>query len=316
MHRAADLFAIGPPAILRRAVDLAKCRREVAEIAEVTDLEPSSERVACLAVGSDIGSAIPPAHSAEGGRVAYDSVRLAVELAVDGAIDAIVTAPLSKAAVNAAGHDYPGHTELLAELCGVGDFAMMLYLPPGLANQRPQGLGVVHVTLHTALNGVSAALTVREVFRKIALAHNAFRALGCGAPRIGVSAFNPHAGEGGLFGDEEARVIAPAVAAANEAGYDARGPYPADTLFLNAAQGDFDAVVAMYHDQGHIALKMLAMHQAVNVTLGLPIIRTSVAHGTAYDKAWRGVAEASGMVEAVLTAANLATRQQTINVDR
>ncbi len=309
MQSAGELFAIGPPAILRKAVDLVGCGFEVVEIADAAELDAHPGTILCLPVGTDLGGEIPRPHSADGGRVAYDSVRLATKLALDGAVSAIVTAPLSKAALHAAGYNYPGHTELLAELCGVSDFAMMLYLPPGVANASPHGLGVVHVTLHTALRTVSDALSVNGVIEKIALAHRALVELGCSRPRIGVCAFNPHAGEGGLFGDEEIRIIAPAVVASDEGGYAASGPYPADTLMLRASQGDFDAVVAMYHDQGHIALKLLAMHQSVNVTLGLPIVRTSVAHGTAYDRAWQGVAEHTGMVAAVQTAAAIATHR-------
>ncbi len=309
MQAAGDLFAIGPPAILRKAVELVACGLEVVEIAGADEITVEPGTISCLPVGTDLGGEIPRPHAAAGGRVAFDSVRLATQLALDGVVSGIVTAPLSKAALHAAGFDYPGHTELLAELCGVRDFAMMLYLPPGVANASPQGLGVVHVTLHTALRTVSDALSINGVIEKIALAHRALVELGCARPRIGVCAFNPHAGEGGLFGDEETRIIAPAVVAAEEGGYAASGPYPADTLMLRASQGDFDAVVAMYHDQGHIALKLLAMHQAVNVTLGLPIVRTSVAHGTAYDRAWQGQAESTGMVAAVQTAAAIATNR-------
>jgi 4-hydroxythreonine-4-phosphate dehydrogenase len=310
MTAAADLFAIGPPNILRRAVSLAGSLLQVVEIASPDQRLVGPGKIACLPVGVELGDQVPPPHSAAGGQVAYDSVKLAAELALGGQIDALVTAPLSKAALHAAGHHYPGHTELLAELCGVRDFAMMLYLPAGVANRSPCGMGVVHVTLHTSIASVPALLNVSGVFEKIALAHAALVDLGCVKPRIGVCALNPHAGEGGLFGDEESRIIAPAVASAHEAGYDARGPLPADTLLLEASRGSYDAVVAMYHDQGHIALKLLAMHQAVNITLGLPIVRTSVAHGTAYDRAWSGQAEHSGLVAAVQTAAAVATHRR------
>ncbi|NOY29224.1 MAG: 4-hydroxythreonine-4-phosphate dehydrogenase PdxA, partial [Planctomycetes bacterium] len=218
-------------------------------------------------------------------------------------------APLSKAALHAAGHFYPGHTELLAERCGVDDFAMMLYLPSPEVPPCPAGLGVVHVTLHMALRDVFANLTTEAVLAKCRLAHSFMHeGMGLASPRIGVCALNPHAGEDGLFGDEESQVIAPAVAKAREIGIDATGPFPTDTLMGRARDGEFDALVAMYHDQGHIALKLLAMHRAVNVTLGLPIVRTSVAHGTAFDRAWQGTAEASGMVAAMLTAAKLSRR--------
>jgi 4-phospho-D-threonate 3-dehydrogenase / 4-phospho-D-erythronate 3-dehydrogenase len=198
----------------------------------------------------------------------------------------------------------------LAEMCGVRDFAMMLYLPPALVPLCPHGLGVVHVTLHMALRDVFANLTSAGVLEKIHLAHNALAAFGAKSPRIAVAALNPHAGEHGLFGDEETRIIAPAVEQAHAAGIQVTGPLPTDTLMVRARDGEFDAVVAMYHDQGHIALKLLGMHGAVNVTLGLPIIRTSVAHGTAFDRAWQGTAETSGMVAAIETAAALARREE------
>jgi 4-hydroxythreonine-4-phosphate dehydrogenase len=226
--------------------------------------------------------------------------------ALAGRIDAIVTAPLSKAALWQAGHHYPGHTELLAELCGVDDFAMMLYLGPDEQVRGPHGLGVIHVTLHTSLRNAIASLDTATVLAKIQLADTTMRPLTRGAPRIGVCALNPHAGEDGLFGDEESRIIAPAVSAAQELGISVVGPYPADTLMVRARNGEFDAVVAMYHDQGHIALKLLGMHRAVNVTLGLPFIRTSVAHGTAFDIAWRGIAQTSSMIEAIRVACQLA----------
>jgi 4-hydroxythreonine-4-phosphate dehydrogenase len=226
-------------------------------------------------------------------------------LAIAGRLGAITTAPLHKAALWQAGHHYPGHTELLAELCGVSDFAMMLYLPPDERVCGPAGLGVVHVTLHTALRSVFAALTVEAIEAKIHLADSVMRRLKRAPPRIAVCALNPHAGESGLFGDEETTTIVPAVERARRAGVDVSGPFPTDTLMVRARDGEFDGVVAMYHDQGHIALKLLGMHRAVNVTLGLPIVRTSVAHGTAFDLAWQGQAEVGSLIEAVRVAAGL-----------
>ncbi|HEV3002809.1 MAG TPA: 4-hydroxythreonine-4-phosphate dehydrogenase PdxA, partial [Pirellulales bacterium] len=207
-------------------------------------------------------------------------------------------------------HKYPGHTELLAELCGVNDFAMMLYLAQDEQVRGPAGLGVVHVTLHNSLRQVFQQLSTENILSKIRLAHLAMRGLKQSAPRIGVCALNPHAGEEGLFGDEEQKLIAPAVEQARAEGIDADGPHPADTLMVRARAGEFDGVVAMYHDQGHIALKLLGFHRAVNITLGLPIVRTSVAHGTAFDLAWRGTAESSSMVEAIRVASQLAATRR------
>lgn len=240
------------------------------------------------------------------GQAAYEAIVAATRLTLAGDCEAIVTAPISKAGLQAARHNYPGHTELLAELCGVDDFAMMLYLPQALAPQTRAGLGVVHVTLHTSLRNAIDSLSIEGIVEKCHLAHHAAIAYGVERPRVGVAALNPHGGEGGLFGDEEQRLIAPAVEAARAAGVEASGPHPVDTLMVRAVAGEFDAVVAMYHDQGHIALKLLGMHGAVNITLGLPIVRTSVAHGTAPDKAWQGVVETSGMIAAIESASSLA----------
>jgi 4-hydroxythreonine-4-phosphate dehydrogenase len=226
-------------------------------------------------------------------------------------VDGIVTAPLSKAALSAAGHDCPGHTELLAEFCGAADSAMMLFLPPQPGVGGPAGLGVVHATLHMAICDVPRKLTTERIVQCIQWANDVTRRLdgeGClaGPPRIGICALNPHAGEQGLFGDEETRLIEPAVRRTAAAGLHVTGPLPADTLLMRARDGEFDAVVAMFHDQGHVALKLLGMHRAVNITLGLPIVRTSVAHGTAFDRAWQGTAECEGMIAAVRVAARLA----------
>ena len=183
---------------------------------------------------------------------------------------------------------------------------MMLYLAHNEEIVAPAGLGVVHVTLHMGLRDVFSQLTPEAIIAKATLIDGIMRRLKKSAPRIGICALNPHAGEEGLFGDEERTIIAPAVRQGQQQGLDLSGPWPADTLMVAARAGQFDAVVAMYHDQGHIALKLLGMHRAVNITLGLPIIRTSVAHGTAFDLAWQGRAEISSLIEAVRVAGQLA----------
>ncbi len=247
---------------------------------------------------------------ARAGRAAYDYLVAATRAVLRGEIDAITTAPLNKAALHAAGLDYPGHTEILAEECGVREFAMMLYLPPGEPLRGPFGLGVAHVTLHTSIKSVPGLLTTPHIEETIHLIDRFLKRVGCESPRIGVCALNPHAGEEGLFGDEETTLIAPAVEAARRAGVLATGPIPADALLRRAVHGEFDGVAAMYHDQGHIALKLIGFERAVNVTLGLPIIRTSPSHGTAFDIAWQGHARADGFIEAVRTAAMLATNRR------
>jgi 4-hydroxythreonine-4-phosphate dehydrogenase len=328
IHEQARLFVVGHPDFLRRAGQLLNRDITVVEIESPESfgqVRSSASTIPCLNAGRDEVLDVPPGQvDARAGEAAYQAVRIASELAIAKQIDGIVTAPLSKAALHAAGHHYPGHTELLAEICGVRDFAMMLYLggEHGAGGRawgaesgerrargfRPHaGLGVVHVTLHQALRSVFADLTPDAIEAKCRLADGAMRRLGAARPRIGVCALNPHAGEGGLFGDEEHSIIRPAVEAARRAGLVVSGPYPADTLMMRARDGEFDAVVAMYHDQGHIALKLLGMHEAVNITLGLPIVRTSVAHGTAFDRAGQGTARCEGMVAAICTAAQLAT---------
>lgn len=309
LHEICRPLAIGHPEILRKAAALWQAGARVIEISSPEEARPAVDAIPCLAVGGPEVLAVPPATvDARAGQVAYEALVRAADLALAGRIDGLVTAPLNKAALWEAGHHYPGHTELLAELCGVRDFAMMLYLPPDPSIGGPAGLGVAHVTLHMALRDALGAITAPAISAKIRLAHDIMRALKGAQPRIGVAALNPHAGESGLFGNEEVVVIEPAVIEARKTGMDVTGPLPADTLMVRSAAGEFDGVVAMYHDQGHIALKLLGMHRAVNITLGLPIVRTSVAHGTAFDLAWQKKANTSSMLEAVRVAARLADR--------
>ena len=233
----------------------------------------------------------------EAGRAAAEWVIAAVDLAMAGRIDGIVTAPLNKEAMNRAGFHYAGHTELLAERCGGHDVRLML------ASER---LNVVHTTGHVALRDVSARLTMARVFDTIALLHRALVDMGRPNPRIAVCGLNPHAGESGLFGHEDAETIRPAVEQAQRKGWDVAGPLPPDTTFFKAYDGTFDGVVAMYHDQGHAPVKLVAFEDAVNVTLGLPIVRTSVDHGTAFDIAGKGVADETNMLRALRVGATLA----------
>jgi len=247
--------------------------------------------------------------SAAGGRAAVESLEVAFRIVRDaGRRAALVTGPLHKEALHAAGHDVPGHTEWLARACGLPDTAasMMLWLPPSApATATGAGLGVVHVTLHEALATAIGRLSTEAIVAAGKRLASLLAALLGRPARIGVAALNPHGGEGGLFGDEEGRIIVPAVVAMRAAGIDAEGPFPADTLFLRAAHGGFDGIVAQYHDQGHIAVKLLGMHRAVNITLGLPIVRTSVAHGTAFDIVGRGIADSTSMEAAIDAAVRL-----------
>jgi 4-hydroxythreonine-4-phosphate dehydrogenase len=298
---------VGHPEILRRAVKLLGSRAEVREISSPDAAQPSAAVIPCLtACARSALDVLPGAVDDRGGQAAYDALVAAAQLALAGQVDGLTTAPLHKAALWLAGHRYPGHTELLAELCHVDEFAMMLYLGSGGQIGGSAGLAIVHVTLHMALRDVFDALSPEAILSKARLVDRVMTDLMGSRPRIGVCALNPHAGEEGIFGREEQEVIRPAIERGLAAGLDLCGPLPADTLIASARAGRFDAVVAMYHDQGHIAIKLLAMHHAVNVTLGLPIVRTSVAHGTALDLAWQGRAQTTGMIEAVKVASRLA----------
>ena len=331
VHEWCRPVVVGHPEIIRRAVELWQTGLQVVEVDSPEQAQPSPDVIPCIACGSsDVLGVTVGQIDARAGQAAYDAVLMATRLALAGQVDAIVTAPLHKEALQRAGHVYPGHTELLAELCGVDDFAMMLYLGPDDELLAPAGLAVVHVTLHTALKNVFDQLTEESILAKARLAHQFMsRLMRPGAtrgtppsvgrhhgtashrasdarPRIGVCSLNPHGGEGGLFGQEEKTIIRPAVERGLAEGLRLEGPLPTDTLMVRARDGRFDAVVAMYHDQGHIALKLLGMHRAVNVTLGLPIIRTSVAHGTAFDIAWQRQAETGSMIEALRVASRMA----------
>ena len=235
------------------------------------------------------------------GAASVEFIQTAVRLAQAGHVAGMVTAPINKESLHLAGYAYPGHTELLADLTDTKQVGMMLMGGP---------LKILFVTTHQALRNVPGSLTTPRVFQAIRLAHHALRSyFGVARPRIGVAALNPHAGEHGLFGDEERTVIAPAVRRAGRAGIRATDPLPADTLFGAAVRGAYDVVVAMYHDQGLIPLKTVAFGRCVNLTVGLPIIRTSVDHGTAYDIVGKGRADPNSLLEAIKLAARLAVKK-------
>jgi 4-hydroxythreonine-4-phosphate dehydrogenase len=235
--------------------------------------------------------------SAEAGRAAYDAIVSAVSAAMAGRVDAVATAPINKEAFALAGLPWRGHTELLAHLTGAPCVAMMFHT---------DALRVVLATVHVPLSDVPRLLTQATLEQVIRLTARELPRFGCEAPRLAVCGLNPHAGEGGVLGFEEQRVLEPAIAACRRDGIAVSGPFPADTVFVRASRGEWDAVVACYHDQGLIPVKLLAFGRAVNVTLGLPIIRTSVDHGTAFDIAGRGIADHGSLVEAIRLAARLA----------
>ena len=235
--------------------------------------------------------------SAASGRAAHDAIVSAAKDALAGRVDAMATAPINKAAFAAAGLPWKGHTELLAHLCDVRDVAMMFW---------SDRLRVVLATVHVPLTKVTDELTSERLKTVIELTARSLPRFGITSPRLGVAGLNPHAGEDGLLGTEERDVMVPAIAAMTARGVDVSGPWPADTIFVRAIRGEFDVVIAPYHDQGLVPVKLVAFGQAVNVTLGLPIIRTSVDHGTAFDIAGKGVADPGSLIEAVRLASRLA----------
>jgi 4-hydroxythreonine-4-phosphate dehydrogenase len=238
--------------------------------------------------------------SATTGRAAYESIRRAVELTLAGETHAVVTSAINKAALHAAGHLYDGHTELLAELCGGPKVTMML-----VADK----LRVCHVSTHVSLREAIERVRPDRIVSVIRLARAGVQELGLPDPHIAVAGLNPHAGEGGIFGDEEIKYIAPAIEQARALGFRISGPYAGDTVFFRTAQGEFDCAIAMYHDQGHVAAKMLGIWLGVNVTLGLPIVRTSVEHGTDFAHAGTGRGDPRSLVAALKLAATIAANR-------
>ncbi|HUG53624.1 MAG TPA: 4-hydroxythreonine-4-phosphate dehydrogenase PdxA [Vicinamibacteria bacterium] len=285
----ADFTVYGPAAVLReRAARFA-----------LRGIEDLPARLVDVPLDGDLPLGVT---SPAGGRAAAESVRLAVRDALDGRVGGLVTAPLNKESLAAAGHPWPGHTEILADLSGVSDVAMLFV---------GGGLRVALVTIHRALRSVPDAVTGAEVERVVRLLHRELPRLGAATRRVAVCALNPHAGEGGRFGREEIEVLAPAVARLRAEGLDVSGPFPADSLFTRAARGEFDAVLAQYHDQGLIPVKLAAFGHAVNVTLGLPFVRTSVDHGTGFDIVERGVAEEGSLLAATRLAVDLVAARRT-----
>jgi 4-hydroxythreonine-4-phosphate dehydrogenase len=292
---------VGDVGWVERAVRLIGSSASVRPISHPEEARPADNVIPCLAGSpTDLHDVEPGRVSAAAGKAAYDFLCRAIDLTKDGVADGIVTCPLHKEGLRAAGVKHPGHTEILAERTGTREFAMVLW---------GDGIAVAHVTLHIALRDVFAGLTTAAVLEKVRLLDGLLPKLLDRKPRIGVAALNPHASDGGLFGDEEARIIAPAVAAGVGDGIDVSGPWPADTLFVRAHRGEFDGIVAMYHDEGHIAMKLRCGPRCVNITVGLPIVRTSVAHGTAYDIAGQGVADAGSLVAAADVASRLAANR-------
>ena len=310
IHEICVPLVIADPGVMRRAVtDIVKADMAVNVVESPTQAKAGLGTMNVLPLeGLELDDMVMGRVDARCGNAAFRSVEKAIQLAMAREIDGTVTAPLNKEAMNLAGHHYDGHTEIYAKLTGTRRYSMML---------ADGHLRVAHVTTHLPLARVSSALTVERILEVIRLGHEALLQLGIGKPRIGVAGLNPHAGENGLFGDEEQEIIAPAIEQAKAEGIDATGPFPPDTVFCKALGRGFDLVVAMYHDQGHIPLKLLSFRYddvtgawsgltGVNVTLGLPIIRSSVDHGTAFENAGKNVAGHMSMRNAIEYAAMLA----------
>ena len=299
LYRACRPFVIGDRRRLETAGAIVGSKLRVRALTAEELIETACEPgfVDCIDLGL-IPAELPWGElSATAGDAAYRYIELAARLAMDGRIDAICTAPLNKRALHMGGHRFPGHTEMLAALTGVDEVSMMLTAP---------NLRVIHVTTHIGLIDAIAKIEPGLVERTIMRAEEVLASSGLTRRKIGVCGINPHAGENGLFGQgEEATKIEPAIAACRKRGLDVEGPLPADTLFYRAGRGDFDMVVAMYHDQGHGPVKVLGLEAGVNITVGLPVIRTSVDHGTAFDIAGTGKADERSLLEALRQAVGL-----------
>lgn len=301
-----EVRALGPLLIVGDAATLDRAQRFTGTAQAIRSVTTAAEASTVFAQG---GLPVLDLHNVDAtrfqlgrvdpmcGQAAYDAIKRATELALAGDVAAIVTSAINKAALNAAGHHFDGHTGLLAHLCGAPGATMML-----VADK----LRVTHVSTHVSLREAIDRVRPERILKVIRLTDAGIRRLGVARPKIALAGLNPHAGEGGLFGDEEAQHIAPAIEQARAAGFDVHGPFAGDTIFFRTLQGEFDAAVAMYHDQGHVAAKMLGIWRGVNVTLGLPITRTSVEHGTDFANAGTGRGDPRSLIEALKLAATMA----------
>jgi 4-hydroxythreonine-4-phosphate dehydrogenase len=292
-------LVVGNIEVMHQALAMVRSPLRIREANDANDVHHSPESMSILdSHNLNVEDVVPGTVSAAAGKASMEWVELTARLCLDGTVSAMATAPLNKEAASRAGYQEIGHMELLQSMTGSTNVATML---------MTGGLRVVHLTTHRSLRLACDAVTRENVLAKIKLTHDYFQQYGFPSPRIGVAALNPHASDGGLLGDEEATAIEPAVIEARASAIDATGPVPADTVFHQAINGKYDAVLCMYHDQGHIPIKVYGFDRSVSVNLGLPLIRTSVDHGTAFDIAGQGIAQAVSMVEAIKLAAHLAS---------
>ncbi len=309
VHALCRPIVVGDAGVMRRAIRFANVAATVNPIKRTSEARYALSAIDVYDLGNvDLETTPIGQVSAAAGDAAFNAVRTMIQLAMAGHVHATVTAPIHKEALFKAGHHFPGHTEIFAHFTGTQDYTMML---------AAGSFRVVHVSTHVSLRKACDAVTRERVLAVIGLAHTACRRLGIARPKIGVAGLNPHASDGGLFGDEEANHIIPAIADAKAAGIDASGPFAGDTFFAKAASGVYDCCVAMYHDQGHIPVKLRGFTfdagtnawtdvRGINVSLGLPIVRTSVDHGTAFDQAGKGTASDASLFDAIEYAAKLA----------
>jgi 4-hydroxythreonine-4-phosphate dehydrogenase len=308
IRKACRPVVVGDAATMKEALAITRMPGEVRSIKDVSEASFDPRLIEVVDLGNvDVGSLERGRVSAMAGQASYDYIKRATDLALAGTVDAIVTSAINKEALNKAGHRFQGHTQLLKRLCGNPDVAMML-----VAGK----LRVAHISTHVSLREAIERVRSERVVKVLELANEGIRKMGIETPRLAVAGLNPHGSEGGLFGDEESKHIAPAIEEARRRGLDVSGPHPGDTVFFRTLQGHFDGAVAMYHDQGHVAAKMLGIWLGVNVTLGLPIIRTSVEHGTSFDLAGQGTADPRSLNGALKLASEMATSRRMEAVGR
>lgn len=281
---------IGDMNVIESAKKLLRLSTKLKVIESISEVKQTKDIIHIIHQSNSIKDGILNKPTLESGRACILFIKKAVEFALNKEVDAIVTAPISKESLKMAGSKWPGHTEMLANLSGTKDYAMMLAGGP---------LRVILVTIHTALRNVPNLITRKKILKTIYLAKKGCEMFSIKSPKIAVAGLNPHAGESGIFGNEEIKKIIPAIKDARKEGIEVKGPYPPDTIFHKAYKREVDIVVCMYHDQGLIPLKMIAFDKGVNITVGLPFVRTSPDHGTAYDIAWKGIANPSSMIEAI-----------------
>lgn len=298
IYELAHPIVIGDKKMMQRALDIVKSNLQLRTVENIDNLHGEFGYIDIIDL-DNLPADLPFAQvDARAGKAAYEYIESAVDLTLKNKIHAIVTAPLNKEALHAGEKNFPGHTEILAHLSKTEDFSMML---------TSEKLNVIHVTTHVSIRQACELIKKERVLTVIELAEEYSKMLGFAEPRIAVAGFNPHAGENGLFGDEDEKEILPAVKEAQARGMNVTGPLPPDTVFHRAANLDeFDIVVVMYHDQGHIPIKLLGFDTGVNVTVGLPFIRTSVDHGTAFPIAGQGIADSRSMTEALYLGAKMA----------